>query len=584
MAHRTIETDVLIVGGGGAGCRAAIEAHDGGARVLMIVKGKIGLSGCTPYVGTNAAVEQWGTDGDTPASAARDLLSHGGFLGNQEMVKVLTEESPDRIAELMEWGIEFERNDDGSINVFKAAAHTNARNFTLKPIKPNSQENGYLPGLGVMDALMGQIAERDIRTMEDVVLVDLLEADGNVVGATGIDCSTGEFLVFKARATILATGTFSHVFGHTSVSRQETGDGQAAAFRAGAELVGMENTQYIPARTGIPPGGVLVNTEGQQFLRDYGIEEGESRPKEDMVHAIGTELREGRGTEDGNIFIEPAGDTGWDPVYLRNLKTRGSLYPGYEGESVDLDNGRFETAPLAHTTTGGVRVNERCESSIPGLYAAGAVAGGVYGHARPEGFTIMITLVFGRRAGLFAARHALKSEDAHLEDTAVDASLERATSVLAAARSVGTDAAKSEIKATMDESAWIIKDEAGLKAGRSRLGNLADRWRKASSAPGKQAADPDGFEWAAALEASNLLMAAELMLEGALMRQDSRGAFFRADYPEADNDNWLKNLVFKRVDGRTVIDPVPVDLKYHRPDPSRDRPAPRALRAAASRR
>ena len=252
-AH-VIETDVLIVGGGGAACRAAIEAHDAGADVLMILKGTLGHSGCTRYVGTNAAVGPWGDKDDTPESAMRDLLAHGGFLGNQELVKILTDESAARIEELAEWGVDFERDEDGAIAITHAAAHTYGRNVTLKPNGPDPQDDGYLPGIALMDALMAQIEKRRIRVMNDVSLVDLLSNDGRIVGATAIDCNANRFVAFKAKATVLATGTYSHVYSRASVSIEETGDGQAAAFRAGVELIDMENTQFIPSWTGIPPG------------------------------------------------------------------------------------------------------------------------------------------------------------------------------------------------------------------------------------------------------------------------------------------------------------------------------------------
>ena len=564
-----IETDVLIFGGGGAGSRAAIEAHDRGARVIMAVKGKVGHSGCTPYVGTNAAVGPWGDESDRPEYAMRDLLAHGGFLGNQELVKILAEDSADRILELQEWGADFERSEDGSLAITHAAAHSYGRNVTLRPANPNPQKDGYLPGIAVMDALRGQLAGRDIRIMEDVVLVDLLESDGRIVGATAIDCAANEFLAFEAKSTVLATGTYSHVFSHTTVSPFETGDGQAAAYRAGAELIDMENTQYIPARTGLPPGSVLVNADGERFLERYGIDDRERSAKEAAVYAVGTEIREG--TEGGSILVDvvdPTRRDEWNPEYWSRLRTRGSLYPGYADGGVDTTARRFETGPLAHTTTGGVRINDRCEASIPGLYAAGAVAGGVYGHARPEGFTVMITLVLGRRAGRLAAENAGQVGEVSVDREAVTASLNRAIAVFDALKRNGVERVRSRVQDTMYRHAWVIKDRAGLEGGLRVLNGIAAANRPAArSAFG--AIPEDGWEWARALEASNLLITAELMLTGALERKESRGAFFRADYPETDNENWLRNIVYRQVDGGIEIDAVPVDLRYCGPDDDR---------------
>ena len=567
-----IETDVLIVGGGGAACRAAIEAHDAGADVLMILKGTLGHSGCTRYVGTNAAVGPWGDKDDTPESAMRDLLAHGGFLGNQELVKILTDESADRISELAEWGVDFERDEDGAIAITHAAAHTYGRNVTLKPSGPDPQDDGYLPGIALMDALMAQLGKRRIRVMNDVSLVDLLSNNGRIVGATAIDCNANSFVAFKAKATVLATGTYSHVYSRASVSIEETGDGQAAAFRAGAELIDMENTQYIPSWTGIPPGSVPVNALGERFLERYGVTNLETKTKEDVVFAIGTEIREGRGTERGTIFIDPAGPENADtkempfpPRYERNLREDGSLYPGFRGDSVDLSGGRFETGPLAHTATGGIRINAQCEASIPGLYAAGGVVGGLYGHARPEGFTVMITLVFGRRAGHFAAQGAKAVGEVRLDPGDIEASRDRAAGVAGGLDGEGLEALRADVAATMTDSAWVIKDEAGLMRGLEHIRQLANAEGLRTAGPTAVGGPANGFEWSKALEVPNLLVCAELMLMGAIERKESRGAFFRADYPDTDNANWLKNITHRLIDGRTVMDTVPVDLRYFGP-------------------
>ncbi len=570
---KVIETDVLIIGGGGAACRAAIETHDAGADVLVILKGTLGHSGCSRYVGTNAAVGPWGDENDTPELAMRDLLAHGGFLGNQELVKILTEESAARIQELEEWGVDFERNADGSIAITHAAAHTYPRNLTLKPNGPDPQADGYFPGIAMMDALMAQMDSRGIRVMNDVALVDLLINDGRIVGATAIDCGANKFIALKAKATILATGTYSHVYSRASTSLEETGDGQAAAFRAGVELIDMENTQFIPSWTGIPPGSAPVNVLGEQFLERYGVTGLETKTKEVVVFAIGTEIREGRATERGTIFIDPTGPENADtkkmpfpPRYVTNLREDGSLYPGFQGESVDLNGGRFESGPLAHTTTGGIRINAQCESSVPGLYAAGGVVGGLYGHARPEGFTVMITLVFGRRAGMFAAQGAKDVGDVRLDDSAIQASFDRVASVVDGLDDEGLEALRSGISATMTKYAWVIKDEAGLTSGLKRIREMANAELQRTKGPQVEASSVDGFAWTKILKVPNLLLCAELMLMGAIERKDSRGAFFRADYPDADNESWLKNIIHRRSNGQTVMDTVSVDLRYCAPE------------------
>ena len=569
----TLETDVLIVGGGGAGCRAAIEAHDQGSKVMMIVKGRLGHSGCTLNVGTSAGVGPWAVKEDSAFSSMRDLLAHGGYLGNQEMIKILTEDTPERIAELETWGVDFERNEDGCIRVTHAAKHEYPRNVTFKPRSPGQHEYGYPPGIAMMDALINQIQKRDILVMDEVMLVDLLKNEGKVVGVTALDYQKPDLLVIKAKATILATGSFSQIFEASTVSLQETGDGQAAAFRAGADLIDMENTQFIATRTGSPPNSVLLNARGEQFLERYGITSLNGVDKEALCYAVAKEIKQGEGTAQGNILVDMTGawkDSTLPPSILatfeENLQSRGTPYFSLDNtEGFDPKTKPVETGPIAHTTTGGVRTNTRCETSIPGLYAAGAVAGGLYGHARPEGYTSMITVVFGKRSGTFASEYARSANEPVLDDTAVQTSLDRALSLAVEAGGIKPKDTKDHIKATMQQYAWVVKDEALLNRGLQEIRDTKEILRITSLNSTFRVEPQSGERWVTAIEVRNMLQCAELMLVGSLDRKESRGAFFRDDYPETDNDNWLKNIISRTLDGEIVIDHVPVNLTYCRP-------------------
>ena len=569
----TLETDVLIVGGGGAGCRAAIEAHDQGSKVMMIVKGRLGHSGCTLNVGTSAGVGPWAVKEDSFFSSMRDLLAHGGYLGNQEMIKILTEDTPERIAELETWGVDFERNEDGCIRVTHAAKHEYPRNVTFKPRSPGQHEYGYPPGIAMMDALINQIQKRDILVMDEVMLVDLLKNEGKVVGVTALDYQKPDLLVIKAKATILATGSFSQIFEASTVSLQETGDGQAAAFRAGADLIDMENTQFIATGTGSPPNSVLLNARGEQFLERYGITSLNGVDKEALCYAVAKEIKQGGGTAQGNILVDMTGawkDSTLPPSILatfeENLQSRGTPYFSLDNtEGFDPKTKPVETGPIAHTTTGGVRTNTRCETSIPGLYAAGAVAGGLYGHARPEGYTSMITVVFGKRSGTFASEYARSANEPVLDDTAVQTSLDRALSLAVEAGGIKPKDTKDHIKATMQQYAWVVKDEALLNRGLQEIRDTKEIQRITSLNSTFRVEPQSGERWVTAIEVRNMLQCAELMLVGSLDRKESRGAFFRDDYPETDNDNWLKNIISRTLDGEIVIDHVPVNLTYCRP-------------------
>ncbi len=556
VTHAAYTADVLVVGGGGAGCRAAVEAHDRGASVVMIVKGRLGHSGCTYNVGTSAAVGPWGDPDDTTDSAMRDLLSHGGFLGNQDLAKILVEEAADSVRDLERWGIDFERDDEGRIAMHWTAAHSRTRNLAFKPRPGVEFDYGLRPGFAMMDVLIDQVRKRGIRVLDDVTLVELLTNEDAVVGAVALDCARNELVVIKSSSTILATGTYSQIFAPTTVDRFETGDGQAAAFRAGAELIDMESTQFVSTSIGFPPGSKFLNTRGEQFLERYGIVNPRSVTKEELCYAIGMEIQEGRATERGAIYIdltEPLNDGAPDLwVWLaREHKER----PGAE----DPWKEPVQSTPQMHTTIGGVRVNTRCETNVPGLYCAGGGAGGVYGHARPEGYTSMITLVFGRRAGVYAAQRALEAGGTTLDDAQAEGVMDRARALVSGTEGARADAFKDELRQAMRRCAWVFKDEAGLREGleaveriRSSFSTLAAR---------------DGYEWEGALELPNMLLTAELMLRCSLERKESRGAFFRTDYPNTDDVRWLRNIVVRREGEDISTSAIPVDLKYCGPAP-----------------
>ena len=556
MTNAAYTADVLIVGGGGAGCRAAIEASDRGASVLMIVKGRLGHSGCTYNVGTSAAVGPWGDPDDTTDSAMWDLLSHGGFLGNQDLAKVLVEEAADSVRDLERWGIDFEREDDGRIAMHWSAAHSRTRNLAFKPRPGVEFDYGLRPGFAMMDVLINQVRQRDIRVLDDVTLVELLTNEGAVVGAVALDCPRNELVVIRASSTILSTGTYSQIFAPTTVDRFETGDGQAAAFRAGAELIDMESTQFVSTSIGFPPGSKFLNTRGEQFLERYGIGDPRTVTKEQLCYAISMEVQEGRGTERGAIYVdltEPLSNGApdlWVKLAKEHKERPGAGDPWKEP---------VESTPQMHTTIGGVRINTRCETNLPGLYCAGGGAGGVYGHARPEGYTSMITLVYGRRAGIYAAQRAQEAGEPAIDDAQAEAVMGRARALVNGSDGACADTFKDEIRQAMRRCAWVFKDEAGLREGLEAVKRIGSSFSTLAAS--------DGYEWESALELPNLLLTAELMLECSLERKESRGAFFRTDYPNTDDVNWMRNIVARKVGEDTSITTVPVDLKYCGPAP-----------------
>ena len=384
LKYKMAEADVLVIGGGGAGGRAAIEAHDQGAEVLMAVKGNMGNSGCTLNVGTSAAVGPWAAAGDSNDVSLRDLISYGGFLGNQDLAKTLVNESMDRLREMECWGIGLEKDENGHVLVNRSGGHSFPRNFTFKSlVSGNQPDYGSPPGIALMGILVAEVQKRKIRVLEDVMLIDLVKAGERVAGATALNHRENSLLVLKATTTVLATGTYSQVFSPTTVSEFETGDGQVAALRAGAELVAMESTQFVSTSVPCPPGSAFINAYGEEFLSKYGIESIEGIPKEPLSYAVWHEIRAGRGTERETVFLDmskPLSDPDVAAKFLPRIREnahQGSIYDKSMLSELDPVNQPVESTPRAHTTIGGVKINERCETNIPGLFAAGAVAGGV---------------------------------------------------------------------------------------------------------------------------------------------------------------------------------------------------------------
>lgn len=560
--HEVLSTDVLIIGGGGAGCRAAIEARDMGVDALMVVKGKFGNSGCTLNVGTSAVVGLNGRNGDSNASSMCDLISFGGFLGDQTLAKILVDETMERVEELVDWGVDFQRGDDGGIALYRSAAHTHARNFTLKPGGSSRKHSyGAPPGIAMMDALMDQVEKRGVDVMDDAVLIDLLTNEGRVVGAVVLDCRRSALLLVQAKSTILATGTYSHIFAPTTVSPFETGDGQAAAYRAGADLIDMEASQFVATSIGFPPGTRFLNSEHEEFLHRYGIDDPRNFAKEPLTYAVWNEIKEGRGFEGEKILLDMSGAFERDnlPWWLMDMVREQS-----EKRGIDLRVEPIASEPRAHTTIGGVAIDERCQTSVPGLYAAGAVAGGVYGHARPEGYTSMITVVFGKRAGQYAAEAAMQSGEADVDPACAAAIIDAAVGVVSESARMKASDVKRKVKAATRRYAWVIKDEDGLTRGLSRI-------RQIRKDTGKLVAR-NGYDWARALEARNLFLSAELLFIGSLERKESRGAFFRDDYPDTDNANWLRNILYRQSEGELTLDYRTPELRYCDPATHHDPP------------
>ena len=235
----------------------------------MIVKGLFGNSGCSLNVGTSASVGSWADPKDTNFTSMQDLISYGGYSGNQTLAKILVDETQDRINELISWGIDFDRNEDNSITVSYSAEHTYPRNVAFKDYSTRKHSYGYPPGIAIMNTLLDQVENRNIQVIQNSALIKLVKDRDDVIGGLAVNYESDKLLLIKSKTTILATGTYSQIFSKTSVSLEETGDGHAIGYHAGAELIDMEVVNFVPSATGALPGAVFLNAKKEEFLHKH---------------------------------------------------------------------------------------------------------------------------------------------------------------------------------------------------------------------------------------------------------------------------------------------------------------------------
>ncbi|MDD1717883.1 MAG: FAD-binding protein, partial [Methanoregulaceae archaeon] len=394
-----VDSHVLVIGSGGAGTRAAIEASGYGETVL-VSKTIAGKGGCTPMAegGYNAVLRE----ADSCTGHYEDTMKGGAYLNDPALVDVLVRESPDRIADLIRWGAVFDVTDECEV----AQRPFGGQQF------PRTCYAGDRTGHEMMITLLDRLSSSDVAIENEVAIIALLSETGRVTGAAGLD-RNGELIIFQADAIVLATGGGTRIYDISTNSSSGTGDGYALGYRAGAELIDMEEIQFHPTGAVYPydargrlvteavrgEGGVLVNCLGERFMKDYDPQRMELSTRDVVARAIATEILEGRGTEHDGVFLDvthlPASRIEEKlPVMLEQFLKFG----------VDIRLEPMEVAPTAHHIMGGLRIRPDGSTTLPGLYACGEVAGGVHGGNRLGGNALAETQVFGKRAGEAAGK------------------------------------------------------------------------------------------------------------------------------------------------------------------------------------
>ncbi|MGB4611085.1 MAG: fumarate reductase (CoM/CoB) subunit TfrA [Methanothermobacter thermautotrophicus] len=538
MESQVYECDVLIIGSGGAGCRAAIEVSEHNLTPLIVSKGLSFKSGCTGMAegGYNAAFACVDPE-DSPDVHFEDTMRGGGFLNDPQLVRILVDEAPDRLRDLETYGALFDRQESGLLDQRPFGGQTYRRTCY----------QGDRTGHEMITALKEEVIRRDIETVEEVMITSLLVEEDRVLGAMGVSIRDSTTVAFRASSTILAAGGAGHIYPVTSNTIQKGGDGFSVAWKAGADLIDMEQVQFHPtgmvypeSRRGVlvteavrGEGGILLNSEGERFMKRYDPR-GELATRDVVARAIYTEIMEGRGTGNGGVYLDVSHLP--DEVIEEKLET---MLLQFQDVGIDIRSEPMEVAPTAHHFMGGVRIDEWGRTNLRNLFAAGEVTGGVHGANRLGGNALADTQVFGRRAGIAAARNAIKSAPASIKSTVEEEEYRIKSMVAEGSHS------PSEIRDRLHEAMWngvaIVRSRESLESARAVIQDLTTMMGDLN------VPETSGFNTylIEALELENMLVTSSMVVESALIREESRGSHYRKDFPET-RPEWLKSIVLNR--------------------------------------
>lgn len=564
---RVVATDVVIVGSEGAGARAAIEVQRRGQRALVITKGRMGKCGATQTAcaadmtldGKSAKeIGLTGDDRDSPEQFFRDIVTEGLFLNNQKIVEAYVEGSPIITKELIDWGMKVYGFEEAHDQIY------------MRGILTSSKE--------ILGALRRGFRQSGAEVIEDAMVVDLLTSNGRIAGAVALDLRYGHLILVKAKAVVLATGGWQSAWPLNSATPDLTGDGSAMAFRAGAELIDMEMVQCMPMCIIWPPMyrgsyltyvyilstsvGKLVNNKGERFMERYDPRMLEHSTKEIVSIATAQEVRAGRGSPHGGVYYTMKGVTPeafeagnrimkiWEQTSYQFAKIMPRLAQQiYDGED-------FEVGNVFHYMMGGVRVNEKATGTLPGLFAAGECAGGLWGANRVAS-ALSEVVIQGRVAGRAAAEYAAAITPARVDEGQVEEIAARIEAPLAREKGESPTETRRTLRDIAAQYIGVIKDEAGLKKALSALQDVRNNVLPRLAVSGSKSRRCNA-EWLECLQLLNLAQVLEVSAQSALMRTESRGGHYRSDCTDTDNDRWLANIVARRDNGGVKLSTIPV--------------------------
>ena len=539
----TVSCDVLIIGGGGSGLRAAIEAKERGVDVIVVSKSRVGYGNNTFISkGTFAAATGWRDSRDNPEVHIKDSLTGGRFINDENLLTALAQHAAAQIPFLEKCGVKFFKQ-DGTIAVKHTPGHSYPRH-----VRGEHQTGGEL-----IIPLREYASKIGVRFAERIFITQLFTSRDRIAAATGI-AQDGRFLAFVASCMVLATGGFAQVYLHTNNAAGVSGDGLALAFELGIPLKDMEFVQFYPTALGslgtqvllyeafvFGSGAVLRNAQGEDIIAKHGLHDPMVTTRDRLTRAIMQEILEGRDIASGIIM-----DLAMVPE--ERLSRVRHLLPG----ASPPDKKEYIVAPTAHFCMGGITIDENAETIVPGLFGAGEVCGGVHGANRLGGNALTEVFAMGGIAGRNAAHKAKKIDRPELPEIEVAAEKAQLESLLSPG-----DKNPREFRRDLKEVMWnmvgIIRTKRDLQEALGRIEELT------ACLPRIRIRDRRGIT--KYLELRNMLHLSEMVCRAALLRTESRGAHYRTDYPEEDNDNWLKNILIHKEGSEMSLEAVPVAMK-----------------------
>jgi succinate dehydrogenase / fumarate reductase flavoprotein subunit len=562
VERTTYRADVLVIGAGGAGLRAAIEAATAGARVAVVCKSLLGKAHTVVAEGGIAAAVGSVDPNDNWRIHFRDTMAGGKYINNWRMAELHAQEAPGEIGKLELWGALFDRTREGGVMQRRFGGHTYARLVQV----------GDRTGIELLRTLQDRTVELNLDVYMEYTITRLLLRDGRVTGAVGYVRETGRVVVFEAAAVIVSTGGSGRIYSVTSNSWEGTADGQALALEAGAELIDMEFIQFHPTGMVWPrsvrgllvteavrsEGGILTNSKGERFMERYDPERMELSTRDIVARAIHAEVAEGRGSPHGGAFLsishKPAG------FIMKKLPSMYSQFMDFA--HVDITKEAMEVYPTTHYIMGGIRVDaETAATNVPGLFAAGEAAAGLHGANRLGGNSLSDLLVFGRRAGIAAAAYANAASGAVSDPVEIGRAEREMLAPFEREDGENPFAIQDDLQKTMMANVGVFRTEEGLQEALHRLGALQERVARVC-AMGARMYNPS---WHTALDVRHMVRIAETIVRSALLRRESRGAHTRVDFPEPSDELQKVNTVTRCVGGEIRVDfigrpPLPIEL------------------------